>query len=138
MWTTEQSTETTAAPEAIWRVWSDVERWPEWNADLERAELSGPFAAGSTITMFLKGQAPIELLIAEATEPEGFVDQADLGEAVVRTTHRLEPLGSGRVQVVYRMEITGPAADSLGPQIGPEISTDFPQVLAALVERAER
>ena|SRR5215468_805463 len=138
MWTTEQSTETTAAPEAIWRVWSDVERWPEWNADLERAELSGPFAAGSTITMFPKGQDPIELLIAEATEPEGFVDQADLGEAVVRTTHRLEPLGSGRVQVVYRMEITGPAADSLGPQIGPEISTDFPQVLAALVERAER
>ena len=36
------------------------------------------------------------------------------------------------------MDITGPAADTLGPQIGPEISADFPQVLAALVERAER
>jgi len=36
------------------------------------------------------------------------------------------------------MEITGPAADALGPQIGPEISGDFPQTLAALVERAER
>jgi hypothetical protein len=35
------------------------------------------------------------------------------------------------------MEITGPAADILGPQIGPEISADFPQTLAALVERAE-
>jgi hypothetical protein len=35
------------------------------------------------------------------------------------------------------MEITGPAADRVGPQVGPEISGDFPQVLAALVERAE-
>jgi hypothetical protein len=35
------------------------------------------------------------------------------------------------------MEITGPAADTLGPQIGPEISADFPQTLASLAERAE-
>jgi hypothetical protein len=138
MWTTEHSTETAASPEAIWRVWSDVERWPEWNADLDRAELSGPFAARSTITMYQPGGDTIELRIAEASEQEAFVDQADLGEVVVRTIHRLEPLEGGRVRVIYRMEITGPAADTLGPQIGPEISADFPQVLAALVERAER
>jgi uncharacterized protein YndB with AHSA1/START domain len=137
MWTTEHSTETTAAPEAIWRVWSHVERWPEWNADLERAELSGPFGAGSTITMYQRGGDTIELRIAEACEPEAFVDQADLGEVVVRTTHRLEPLEGGQVRIIYRMEITGPQADTLGPQIGPQIGTDFPQVLAALAERAK-
>jgi hypothetical protein len=36
------------------------------------------------------------------------------------------------------MEISGPAANTLGPEIGPEISGDFPQLLAALVERAAR
>src|SRR6266496_4544840 len=118
MWTTEHSTETTAAPEAVWRVWSDVGRWPEWNADLERAELSGPFAAGSTITMYQRGGAVIELRIAEAKESERFVDEADLGDVVVRTIHLLEPLEDDRVQIVYRMEITGPQADTLGPQIG--------------------
>jgi hypothetical protein len=35
------------------------------------------------------------------------------------------------------MEITGPAAETEGPEIGPEISGDFPQVLAALAARAE-
>jgi hypothetical protein len=35
------------------------------------------------------------------------------------------------------MEITGPAAKTVGPEIGPEISSDFPEVLAALAARAE-
>jgi hypothetical protein len=34
------------------------------------------------------------------------------------------------------MEITGPAADTVGPDLGPKISADFPETLAALVERA--
>ena len=138
MWTTECSIETTAAPSAVWRAWADVERWPEWNADLERAELSGPFVAGSTISMFQRGGQVIELRIAEASEPDSFVDQADFGDVVVRTIHRLERVESGQVRVIYRMEISGPEADAVGPQMGPEISADFPQVLAALVDRAER
>lgn len=137
MWVTEHSVETTAAPEAIWREWSDVDRWPEWNGDIERIELDGPFAVGTRITMTPIGDEPVELRIAEAVEPELFVDEADLGEIVVRTIHRADELEEGRTRVSYRMEITGPAADTVGPQIGPEISGDFPEVLAALVERAE-
>jgi uncharacterized protein YndB with AHSA1/START domain len=137
MWTTEHGRETAAAAEAVWRIWTDVPAWPEWNADLERAELSGPFAAGSTITMFPHDQNQIELRIAEAVEPERFVDEAAFGGVIVRTTHRIQPSGD-RNRVVYAVEITGPEADTLGSQIGPEISADFPQVLAALVERAER
>jgi hypothetical protein len=137
MWTTEHSIETAASPEAIWRLWSDVGRWPEWNADLERAELSGSFAVGSVITMFSHHQEPIELRIAEVREPERFVDEADLGDVVVRTTHRVARLERERSRIVYAMEITGPEADSLGPHVGPEISADFPEVLAALGKMAE-
>jgi hypothetical protein len=39
--------------------------------------------------------------------------------------------------VIYRTEITGPAADQVGPQLGPAITGDFPEVLAALVNLAE-
>jgi hypothetical protein len=137
MWATEHSIETSAAPEGIWRLWADVAGWPEWNGDIERIELVGAFAAGSTIVMTPIGEEPIELRIAEAVEPELFVDGADLGEIVVRTTHRVQRLDPEHARVTYRMEITGPAADTLGPQIGPEISADFPQTLASLAERAE-
>jgi Polyketide cyclase / dehydrase and lipid transport len=137
MWANEDSIETSAAPEAIWRLWADVPGWPAWNGDIERIELVGPFAAGSRIVMTPIGEEPVELRIAEAVEPELFIDEAELGEIVVRTVHRVERLDGERTRISYRMEITGPAADTLGPQIGPEISGDFPQTLAALVKRAE-
>jgi hypothetical protein len=138
MWEVEYDIETSATAQEIWRLWADVPGWRAWNADIEEIELAGPFAAGSTIRMTPIGQEPVELRIAEAAEPELFVDEADLGEIVVRTIHRADQLDAGRTRVSYRMEITGPASDTLGPQIGPEISGDFPQTLAALVERAER
>jgi uncharacterized protein YndB with AHSA1/START domain len=137
MWKAEHSLETTAQPEDVWRVWEDVPGWPRWNGDIERIELVGPFAAGSRIVMTPFGAEPIDLRIADAVENEHFVDEADLGDVLVRIDHRVERLDSGRARVTYRMEITGPAADSLGPQIGPEISADFPQTLSALVARAE-
>jgi hypothetical protein len=56
----------------------------------------------------------------------------------VRTLHRVERLEDERNRVVYRMEITGPAADSVGPELGPQISGDFPDTLAALIQHAER
>jgi hypothetical protein len=70
MWTTEHTVETRATKEQIWEAWQDVSGWPEWNGDLERVELSGPFAAGSTITMTPHRDDPIELTIAAAREPQ--------------------------------------------------------------------
>jgi uncharacterized protein YndB with AHSA1/START domain len=137
VWVVEHSVETSATTQAVWRLWADVERWPEWNAGVERIELRGPFAVGSRILMTPPGEAPVELRIAEAVEPELFVDEADGGYFVVRTTHRVEAVANERSRITYRMEITGPAAETMGPQIGPEISGDFPEVLAALAARAE-
>jgi len=79
----------------------------------------------------------VELRIAETDEPVLFVDEADLGGVTVRTTHRVDRVEGDRVRIAYRMEITGPEADTLGPELGPQISGDFPDVLRALAARAE-
>lgn len=115
MWSVEHRAVTPAAPEAVWRLWADVERWPEWNADIEEIALSGPFAAGARIRMTPRGQEPVELFVADVEEPLRFVDEARLGGVVVRTEHLVEPLADGRAEVVHRLEITGPNADAVGP-----------------------
>lgn len=137
MWEYEYSLETTASSDALWRCWSDVTAWPEWNDGIEKIEIHGPFAVGTTITMTPPGENPVTLRLAEIAPGRLFTDEMDAGDFVVRTTHRLEPAAAGRMRVIYRTEITGSAADNVGPQIGPAITADFPEVLASLIRRAE-
>lgn len=134
IWTTEYSIETTVAPDAIWRAWADVPRWPEWNGDIQTVELNGPFAVGSTIAMTPHDQESVRLRLAEVVDGEMFVDEADVAGTIVRTTHRIDALGDLGARVVYRLEASGPAADA----IGPAVSADFGDTLGALVEYAGR
>jgi uncharacterized protein YndB with AHSA1/START domain len=43
----EASLETSAAPERVWRVWSDVNSWPEWNPDMKDSRLDAPLQVGT-------------------------------------------------------------------------------------------
>jgi uncharacterized protein YndB with AHSA1/START domain len=138
MWEYEQSVETNAAPEALWRHWSSMAEWPQWNAGIEKIDIDGPFAVGTVFTMTPPGDDPIRMCLTEVVPGKLFTDEMDAGDFVVRTVHRLEPTVTGKTRVIYRTEITGPAADQVGPQLGPAITADFPDVLAALVQLAER
>ena len=138
MWAYEHTIETSATAEAIWLLWADVAGWGTWNTEIEKIELDGPFAAGSQITMTPPGDDPIRLLIAEAVPGELFIDEARFDGLILRTTHRIERLDQERIQVVYRMEITGAGADEVGPQIGPGITADWPETMASLVALASR
>jgi hypothetical protein len=138
MWEYENSIETSATPEAIWRLWADVENWDAWNAEIEKIEISGPFAAGTQIAMTPPGDDPILLLIAEAVEDELFVDEARFNGLLLRTTHRIDRIDQARIRVVYRLEITGNGADEAGPKIGPGITADWPDTMTALVRMARR
>jgi uncharacterized protein YndB with AHSA1/START domain len=137
MWEYEHSVETTAAPGMVWRLWTDMAAWPQWNAGIETITVDGPFAAGTTFTMTPPGDEPIRMHLTEVVPGELFTDEMDAGDFVVRTVHRVEPAAGGRTRVIYRTEITGPAAAQAGPQLGPAITADFPEVLAALVKLAE-
>ncbi|MER5864855.1 SRPBCC family protein [Kitasatospora sp. NPDC002040] len=138
MWSYQHSIETDVAREAIWQLWADVPNWGAWNGGIEKIELRGPFAVGAAITMTPPGEDPIELQVTELGEGAHFTDQARFGDLVLSTTHQLVPLDGERTEVVYRMEITGAGADQAGPEIGPGITADWPETMAALVALAAR
>jgi hypothetical protein len=111
--------------------------WPQWNDGIEKITIDGPFTAGTTFTMTPPGDEPIQMRLTQIVAGEQFTDEMDAGDFVVRTVHRLEPAAAGRTRIIYRTEITGPAAGQAGPQLGPAITADFPEVLAALAKLAE-
>jgi uncharacterized protein YndB with AHSA1/START domain len=36
-----------ADPDTVWKVWTDVAGWPEWDVSKEVAQLDGPFEPGA-------------------------------------------------------------------------------------------
>jgi Polyketide cyclase / dehydrase and lipid transport. len=62
MWAVEHSVETSARAQAVWRLWADVKRWPEWNAGIERI-ISGDFP--KVLAALCAGWLPFRLLSLE-------------------------------------------------------------------------
>jgi len=110
--------------------------WPQWNDGIETIDVEGPFAVGTTFTMTPPGDEPIRMRLVEIEPGTSFTDEMDAGDFVVRTEHRLEAVAGGLTRIVYRTQITGEAAGRVGPELGPQITADFPEVVAALAERA--
>jgi len=138
MWTSQHSIEINAAPGVILGIFADTARWPEWNAGTEWVELDGPFAAGTTARMKIPGEEPLAFRLV-SVGPDGFEDETQIPDAgvVVRVMHEIEPLGDRQVRVVYRATVEGPDGEALGPVVGPQVTADFPDVLASLKARAE-
>jgi hypothetical protein len=140
MWSYEHSLETDGRAETIFEILRDVGRWPEWNPGVERIDLDGPFATGTTGVMVIPDQGSLSFRLAWVGEGRGFEDETEIpgAEVLVRVRHSLEPLGAGGTRITYRATVEGPAADALGPEIGPAVTADFPEVMAGLAARAAR
>jgi hypothetical protein len=133
-WHTQVAVETRAEPEAIWKAFQDVASWTKWNAGIERIEIEGPFASGTWFSMKPPGQDALRSRFLEVRENQGFVDETRVGDLVVTVGHRIEPLGTGRTRVVYSVDAAGPGA----AEVGPMVSSDFPEVLASLAKFVEQ
>lgn len=132
VWSTDFSIDTSASPEAIWRLFRDVGTWGSWNAGIETIALDGPFAAGTTFTMKPPGQDAMRSRLTEVRENECFVDETTVDDLTIRVAHRIERKGDG-ARVTYAVSAEGPGA----AEIGPAVASDFPDVLAALARKAE-
>lgn len=82
-------------------------------------DLNGPFGLGSSGTLHLIGQDPVFFTIT-AVDETGFTDETPI---------------PGGVLVTHRVQIED-AAD-LAPHLGPAVTEDVPEAMAALVARAE-
>jgi uncharacterized protein YndB with AHSA1/START domain len=133
MWAHEYAAETAASPEAVWAVLRDLDQWPRWDTSMERVAVQGPFAVGTRVAMTPVGQEPIVSTIVAITEPEYYADRTDLGPVTLEFSHTLTRLASGGTRITHRLEITGDGAAELGPQLGPEITADFPEAMDGLL-----
>ena len=103
------SERSSATPGAVWALWADASRWPEWNEQLESAELEGELAVGAGATIKFKRGGRMRFTII-AVEPERlFGYEATLPGCRFGHEHRPGSAGRG-CEISHRLYVTGPTA----------------------------
>jgi hypothetical protein len=135
MWTTEHSAITAAPSTAVWAALRDLHSGTPLGEHSDRFELHGPFAVGTEVSVTPQGQNTMRSVIVELDEGRSYADSTRFGDLTLLFRHTLDPLSTG-TRVTHRLEVSGPHADEVGPQLGPQISGDFPVTMEELFTAA--
>ncbi|WP_035940694.1 SRPBCC family protein [Knoellia aerolata] len=105
-----------AAPDRVWDVMSDVERWPEWTETVTAVTRldAEPLGLGSRVRVEQPKLPPTEYVVTEFDPGRGFTWVATgLG---VRTTarHTIAARPEGGSRVVLAVEQAGPVGKVMG------------------------
>lgn len=133
----ERSVETSASPQAAWKLWSDPTTWPEWNPDVQSMTLNGPFAAGTTGTMKTK-QGTRAVQLTEVVPGKSF----RLETTVIPLTRfafecKVSAGPGGKTTISQSIMVGGPLGGVVGGMMGRQIADTFPALLQGLARKAE-
>ncbi|MFC4375666.1 DUF1731 domain-containing protein [Nocardia halotolerans] len=119
------------APESVWNVLADLERWPEWNPGVRSVRMHGPVAVGATGDYVPNGNAsarihhrfaaPFTVVAAQACR-ELRIEQPEPA-GTMHLTWRLTPRDGG-TEVTQELRFTGPSAAATRAVVRPFIETD--------------
>jgi len=137
MATQERSVETSASPQAVWKLWSDTSTWQDWNPDVQAMTLNGPFAAGTTGTMKTK-QGTRQIVLSDVVPGRSF----RLETTVIPLTRFLFDCQvaagpSGKTRVSQAVTVGGPLGGLVGGMMGKQVADTFPALLQGLARKAE-
>ena len=132
-----RSRQTRASAESIWRLWSDPSTWHEWNPNVQRMEMNGPFANGTTGVMHTRAGQHHRVQLGNIQPGRSF----DLGTAVIPLTHftfhcEVVPNPSGSA-ISQSVTVSGPLAFVFSPLAGDRIAASFEPLLKGLADKAE-
>jgi Polyketide cyclase / dehydrase and lipid transport len=120
-----------AEPDAVWKIWTDVARWPEWDVSKDIARLDGPFEPGVSGWAKQRGNLGGSFTITVVDAGRRWVTECPVPLGKVVFDHVLEPLAEGQVRVVKRVEVQG----GCGPLLrlfAPRMRRDIAESLTAL------
>jgi uncharacterized protein YndB with AHSA1/START domain len=120
-----------AEPDAVWKAWTDVARWPDWDVSKELARLDGPFEPGVSGWAKQRGNLGGAFTITEVDAGRRWVSECPMPLGKVVFDHSLEQVAAGRVRVVKRVEFQGGFTPLLR-LFAPKMRRDIDESLTAL------
>lgn len=137
MWTkTYSQTFKNVNRETIWRLWTDVNNWPKWHADLDFCKLEGDFAVGNHFILKPKGIKPVKIVLTEVNEGNSFTDCTAFFGAKMYDTHTLEETAEG-LKLTNTLKVVGPLKWLWVKLVAQNVANTVPVEMQALVKQAQ-
>ena len=92
--------------EAIWKIWSDIDNWHEWNPGVEYCRLKGEFAVGSSFTLKSTGGPEVEIALVEIEKNKKFTDCSTFPGAKMYGMHEIIETKDG-LKLVTTLKVEG-------------------------------
>ncbi|MDQ2922905.1 MAG: SRPBCC family protein [Candidatus Dormibacteraeota bacterium] len=132
------SVESTASPERVWRIWSDMSTWGDWNPNVSTMEWNGGFVQGSEGIMNTRAGQHHKMRLAEVQPGKSFVLETRVVPGTVfRFNCKVDSAPGGKTRISQTVEVKGPLGPILQGMMGPQISKEFATLLANLAKKAE-
>jgi len=133
----EAALETKASPDRVWRVWSDVNHWPEWNPDMKESRINGPLKLGATGMIDTRSGGKHDVVITHFEDGHSFeLESTALPGTKMAIRATITPRGSGSF-ISQGFEPRGLLAPIVGPMMGGTILKTFNSVLNGLKQKVE-
>lgn len=131
------SVETSATPEQVWKIWSDMSTWGDWNPNVSTMDWQGGFQSGTSGVMNTRAGQHHKMSLVDVVPGRSFALLTSVVPGTTfRFTCRIDPAG-GTTKVAQYVEVKGPLGPILGGMLGPQVSKEFGTLLANLAKKAE-
>jgi Polyketide cyclase / dehydrase and lipid transport len=135
-WQTTASATTTAGPEQIWALWSNVSSWNRWDHEVVSSTLNGAFAQGTTGTLKPRGGPTTRFVMTDVQPMVSFSDRSRLPLATLDFHHTLSTTGDVTT-IKHSVVMTGPLTPLFCRIIGTKIAKGLPIAVSALAALAD-
>ena len=119
--------------EKTWILYSDVNRWPEWDLDMQKVVLEGEFADGVKGTMFMKEMPPFPFILDKVEKGKAFINSSIFGEITVTFGHFISEEKNGEYTLKHTVTIVGPNEAQL-QRMGQGIVSNIPANMERLFQ----
>lgn len=126
---------TDLSAEQVWGAWSDVNRWHEWQDDIEFATLDAPFQPGSTFKFRPKGGPTIDIELTHVKPNAAFTDLTRFPLARMLDSHELIEHDSA-LEVRTTITLSGPLSFFWRKLVVDRIVADLPRQTERLLQHA--
>lgn len=138
MFTARATAESEAPSEAVWELFLDVSRWPEWFPGYRAAESDGPLRLGGRGTVVLTNGRPRPFEVVDWVQGAALSFGTRSLGTTIRFHYSIHAASPDRSVITLGHTLQGPTSGFFGLLFGRRVAGKLPEAAARLARLAEQ